>query len=96
MLYLFWALVGWCGTPWRGWPPPPPDPWWWIMKVLAVVGGIVGGLLVDRYLTVPDSAPALIATAIGAYAGGRFLAEAVGIIVVGGRGVGPNVTTRDN
>lgn len=91
MLYLFWALVGWCGTPWRGWPPPPPDPWWWVIKVLAVVGGICGGLLVDRYLGGPDTTPVrLIATAIGAYAGGRFLAEAVGIIIVGGR---PNVPT---
>jgi hypothetical protein len=62
MEYLFWALAGWCGTPWpRRWPPlpwppgpdpdpvykPQPDPWV-ILKVIGVVGGIIGGLIFDR------------------------------------------------
>src|SRR5688572_29777227 len=61
MEYLFWALAGWCGTPWRRrwpwpWPGPGPDPDprgpspdpWLIIKIIGVVGGIIGGLVFDR------------------------------------------------
>ncbi|HEX5707028.1 MAG TPA: hypothetical protein VFX96_07020 [Pyrinomonadaceae bacterium] len=77
MEYLFWALAGWCGTPWRRWPPPPPpDPWWWIIKIIAVVGGIVGGILTDRYIGAAERSPIrFVATVVGAALLGRVLAE---------------------
>ena len=57
MLYALWALGGWCGTPYPGWwrhPHPDPDPWWWIMKVVSIVGGILGGLLVENIIAGAD------------------------------------------
>jgi drug/metabolite transporter (DMT)-like permease len=77
MQFLFWAVAGWCGTPWRKWPPPPnPDPWWWVVKVAAVIGGVVGGILTDRYLTGVDAGPVrFVVTLIGAALVGRVVAE---------------------
>ncbi|HEX3560353.1 MAG TPA: hypothetical protein VHU19_14190 [Pyrinomonadaceae bacterium] len=83
MLYLLWALGGWCGTPWPGWwrgphPHPDPDPWWWVIKVVSVVGGILGGVLVDRILVGPETGAAVLtATILGSVIGGRFLGEVV-------------------
>src|SRR5437764_4050331 len=69
MLYLLWAAGGWCGTPYPGWwrnPPPPPDPWWWIMKVVGIVGGILGGLLVENIIAGADrGAVAVTASLLG-------------------------------
>ena len=72
-LFAFWALVGWCGTPWRRWPPSPPDPepWRWMSMILGIVGGIIGGWLylqvwpVIGVMTGIDVA----ATAVGALVG---------------------------
>ena len=91
MLYLFFALAGWCGTPWPGrWPgpKPDPDPNPWFSKIAGVVGGLLGGLAISRILTVstvPDTAPALtLAMLAGAFIGGRVLSD-IAIIIVGGR-----------
>ena len=60
MEYLFWALAGWCGTPWRRrwpwpWPPGPdpdprgphPEPWGPSPDpwIIIKVLGIVGGIV---------------------------------------------------
>ncbi len=56
-LLVVWILVGWCGTPWpRPWPWPLPWPWPrpkpgpgpdpappWVLKLVGIVGAIVGG-----------------------------------------------------
>ncbi len=69
MLWALWALVGWCGTPWRRhwpWPPPPPpdgDPW------LVKGGNVIGGTGV-----------AVAATALGAYVGSVVLGDVVGLL----------------
>ncbi|HYN84295.1 MAG TPA: hypothetical protein VER32_03515 [Pyrinomonadaceae bacterium] len=90
MEYLFWALAGWCGTPWRRWPPPPPpDPWWWIVKIVAIVGGIVGGILAERFIGEAERGPMrFVATVIGAAIIGRVAAEVVSEFG-GNRGSGP-------
>jgi hypothetical protein len=85
MIYLLWGLAGWCGTPWPWWwrwkwppPPPPPDPWWWVIKIVAVIGGEVGGWLVDRMFPGTAEGPALVAAStLGAFFVGRFVAEVV-------------------
>jgi hypothetical protein len=90
MLYVLWAFSGWCGTPWPGWwrgPHPHPDPDPWLIRVVAIVGGILGGLAVGRFAptgTVPDGAPAFVATMIGAFVTGRVFSD-IAIIIVGGR-----------
>jgi hypothetical protein len=58
-----------------------------VIKIVGVVGGVLGGWAVSRMLvgTVPDTAPALIATTVGAFIGGRVLSE-IAIIIIGGRG----------
>lgn len=99
MLYLLWALGGWCGTPWpRRWigpPPPDPDPWWWVVKIVAIVGGILGGLLVDRILVGPETGAAVLtATILGSVIGGRVLSE-IAIIIVGGKGAARDVVVAD-
>lgn len=84
MVWVLWALVGWCGTPWpRKWwwpvpPPPDPDPWY---RVAGAVGGILGGWLYT--LAWPFSANVtgvdVAATALGAFIGGVVLGDLVGI-----------------
>ena len=94
MMYALWAMVGWCGTPWRRFPIPDPDPEpWWLVKILAIVGGILGGILVRRMVGGQDTDPAvIIATSIGAYAVGRVLSEVVSGVMGGARGArGVNV-----
>ncbi len=75
MVYLIWALGGWCGTPWRHWPPPPPgpDPWWWMSRVLGIVGGIAGGWLVQSTFGAAMSDP--MPGIVGAVIGGRVLSD---------------------
>jgi hypothetical protein len=77
MEYLFWGLAGWCGTPWRRWPPPPdPEPWWWVVKVIAVLGGIGGGILANNLLEGTEAgALHWIATVVGAMIVGRVVSE---------------------
>jgi len=86
MLWAFWALVGWCGTPWRWhwpWPPPPPpdgDPW--LVKVANVLGGILGGWAFNRVWPMEHAVTgiAVAATAIGAYLGAVVLGDIVGAL----------------
>jgi hypothetical protein len=100
MLYVLWAFGGWCGTPYPGWwlgphPHPDPDPWW--LKVVGIVGGVLGGWAVSRLgpvATVPDTGPAMfIATMVGAFVVGRVLTD-IAIIVIGGRSAGQGVAGR--
>lgn len=82
MQYLFWALVGWCGTPWPRpwpWPPPGPDPDPWILKVVGVVGGVVGGLAFTKS-GIAGTGDAMIAGAIGAWVGANILVNAYGLV----------------
>ena len=101
MEYLFWALAGWCGTPWpRPWPGPGPGPDpdprfkpqpvpWIILKVIGVVGGIIGGLIFDRVFEgAPLRAGSLgwvAATSFGGFIVGRVLSEVVSFAFGGGK-----------
>ena len=81
MSYLFWALVGWCGTPWPRpwpWPPPGPDPDPWILKAVGVLGGVLGGLAFNRSGIAGDSS--MIAGAIGAWVGANILVNVYGLV----------------
>jgi len=86
MLWALWALVGWCGTPWRRhwpWPPPPPpdgDPW--LVKGGNVIGGILGGWGFEQIWPVgtPVTGVAVAATALGAYVGSVVLGDVVGLL----------------
>lgn len=74
---VYWALVGWCGTPPRPWPwpppPPGPDPWpWWRNPVLGIIGGIAGGYLATALF---GSEGMMLAQSFGALAGGRIVGE---------------------
>jgi hypothetical protein len=72
MMYLIWALGGWCGTPWRHWPAPPgpgPDPWW-AWKIAGIIGGIAVGALVNS-LFAADPMPGIVGSVIG----GRVLGD---------------------
>lgn len=88
MMYVFWALVGWCGTPpGKGpiIPDPDPEPWW-MSRIAGLVGGILGGILVQRMLNSTDTgAVSIIATSIGAFAVGRVLGDIVSNVVGGSR-----------
>ena len=91
-LLIFWAAVGWCGTPWPGWwrkpwPPPPPDPWWVIDRVVGIVGGVVGGWLFNNSWPVgqPELGTAVVFSGVGALVGAIILHDLYGF-VRGGRG----------
>ena len=70
---LGWGIVGWCGNEPK---PPIPNP---RKDLAAFIGGLLGGLLVYYGLRAPETLGAIefIATAIGAYAGGRVLSDIV-------------------
>jgi hypothetical protein len=100
MLYLMWALAGWCGTPWPHWPGPGPgpgpDPNPWYDKVAGVIGGVIGGWLTTKILTVAtatavtdNTAAMFVATMAGAFVAGRVLSDIVGLTI--GKGAGANV-----
>jgi hypothetical protein len=51
-LFVLWAIVGWCATPWLwypSYPDPDPDPWPLkfivVSRIIGVVAGIAGGLI---------------------------------------------------
>jgi hypothetical protein len=87
MLWVFWALVGWCGTPWphrfipRPPPPPDPDPWWYT-KFGGVIGGILGGWVFDQVWPMAGniSGIGVAATAVGAFVGAVLVGDAIGAI----------------
>lgn len=80
-----WVLVGWCGTPWPRrwpWPPPtPPDPW--LLKVVNVVGGVVGGWLFTQIWPAGEAMTgiAAAATALGALVGSVVLGDVYGLVM---------------
>ncbi len=84
-LILFWAAVGWCGTPWR-WhfppPPPPPDPWWFIDRIVGIFGGIIGGWLFAQAWPIPgtDAALAVLASGAGALVGSLILSDLYSLV----------------
>ena len=77
MMWIFWGLVGWCGTT-RPRPKPEPNPF--IPVAAGIVGGVIGGFLFDMAFPTEGAMSALdfAATCIGAYAGGRVLSGIVG------------------
>lgn len=77
MEYAMWALVGWCGNEPK-WPPKPdpdPDPWLMI-RVISVVGGLIGGYVFTQFMD-----GGLLVGAVGAFVGGRFLTDVAGRVV---------------
>jgi hypothetical protein len=86
-LLVLWILVGWCGTPWpRRWPwppPPPPDPW--LLKVVNIVGGVVGGWAFNLVWSLPAgdavTGVAAAATALGAFVGSVILGDLYGLVM---------------
>jgi hypothetical protein len=88
MSWVLWALVGWCGTPWRRpwWPPPPPGPDPWYSKFASVVGGIAGGWVYNLTWAMGANVTGVdvAATAVGAFVGGVVLGDLVSI-AFGGR-----------
>ncbi len=80
-----WILVGWCGTPWPrrwSWPPsgPVPDPWF--LKVVNVVGGVIGGWAFNQIWPAGDAVTgvAAAATALGAFVGSVILGDVYGLV----------------
>jgi hypothetical protein len=76
-LVLFgWGLVGWCGTG----PKPRPSP---KQIISGVIGGLVGGGLVYFALGLSGALGSMdfVATAIGAYAGGRVLSDIAELVL---------------
>lgn len=81
MLVAFWALVGWCGTPWpRRWPlppPPPPDPW--LLKAVNIAGGVLGGWAFTQVWPAASMGPIEVAASgIGALVGAVALGDLAG------------------
>jgi membrane associated rhomboid family serine protease len=91
MVWVLWALVGWCGTPWPHRfrlppPPPPPDPWWF-NRLPAVIGGLLGGWVFNSVwpMTANMSGVDVAATAVGAFVGAVLLTDIVGLARGGSR-----------
>ena len=86
-MLIFWAAVGWCGTPWRKWPPPPPDPDpWWLIRVIAIIGGIVGGVLFNAAWPVTNAGVVeVVASGAGALVGSIILLDVFGFVRSMGR-----------
>lgn len=75
-ILVLWGLVGWCGTPPPKPKPSPRDP------IAGIVGGVLGGLAVYWALGLGTiGSIEFVATAIGAYAGGRVLSDIVGRVM---------------
>ena len=98
MLYLMWALAGWCGTPWPHWPGPgpDPDPNPWYDKLAGIVGGVIGGWATTKIVTAVTATAAtdsvmFVATMVGAFVVGRVLSDIVGMTV--GKRAAANVGT---
>jgi hypothetical protein len=70
-LAISWGIFGWCGNE----PKPVPNP---RRDLAAVIGGILGGLLVQTILGSPEGAMGFIAMAMGAFATGRVLSDIAG------------------
>jgi uncharacterized membrane protein YeaQ/YmgE (transglycosylase-associated protein family) len=94
MEFVIWALVGWCGTPWRRWPVPPgpgPEPWLSV-RILGVIGGLAGGWIMTRFFDgTPLAAHTLgyvAAASVGAFVGGRVLAEVTSRLTSGKTALG--------
>ncbi len=96
-LFIFWGVVGWCGTPWpRRWPPPPPpppDPWWFISRIVGIAGGVIGGWLFNRVWPVQEAQGAIglavAASGVGALAGSIILEDILGLVRGGPRAKPP-------
>jgi phage shock protein PspC (stress-responsive transcriptional regulator) len=74
-ILVLWGLVGWCGTP----PQPRPSPRY---PIAGIIGGVLGGLAVFWALGLGTiGAIEFVATAIGAFAGGRVLSDIVGFVM---------------
>ena len=97
-LFVLWAVVGWCGTPFPGWwwwwrlppPPPPPEPWP-IIKLISVVGGLAGGWVFTNVFGPGPQPWAIVsaaATAVGAFLGARLLVDLYGLARGGAKTTG--------
>jgi hypothetical protein len=90
-LFVLWAAVGWCGTPYPGWwrgPRPHPDPEpWWRGKLIGVVSGVLGGwVYTQAFGPRPepwhDALPAAISS-LGAFVVARIVGDIYGRIAGG-------------
>ena len=84
LLFVWWAIVGWCGTvprPPIPFPPPPPDPDPWY-RVVGIVGGMVGGWAFSQMFPIGDASTAVMAatTGIGAFAGSILFGDIYGMV----------------
>jgi hypothetical protein len=91
MLYVMWVFAGWCGTPypirfpWPPGPPPPgPDDPWPIIKIISIIGGVIGGWMTQQVIGGESASLVTLTTMAGAFFGGGFSGGLVGLIV-GGR-----------
>lgn len=89
--FVWWALVGWCGTPWpKRWPipwPPPPDPNPWFSKVIGLVGGVVFGWGVTSMGGFEAMSPeGMVASAVAAWVGSVFLNDIANLVMPGRKG----------
>ena len=79
MMYIFYAMMGWCGTKWPGWwrwgphgpIPPEPDPWW-RTGITGIVGGVIGSMATNYAL---GDATSMTFATLGAIAGGAILQD---------------------
>ena len=76
-LFVLWAVGGWCGTPWPGWPRGPrphPDPEpWWVVQLIGVVAGLVGGWISTQIAGPAGSS--ITATTLGAVLASRLVTD---------------------
>jgi hypothetical protein len=84
LLFVWWAIVGWCGTVPRGpFPPPPPDPDPYPWRVaLGVVGGVLGGWAFSQMFPAGDASVAVMAatTGFGALVGSALVGSIYGMM----------------
>jgi hypothetical protein len=91
MLYAMWVFAGWCGTPYPWWlwlhpgpPPPGPGDPWPIIKIVSIIGGVIGGWMTQRIVGGEVASLVTLTTMAGAFFGGGFLGGLAGLIA-GGR-----------